>query len=87
MIKGYKFASCCLLLMASPAMGGEIGGSGRVTPIEARGVAASECAYSGLNDEYILEGAGGRVQSYGQIVKAFGGIPPFVPSPGVACRG
>lgn len=86
MIKHAKLAVLCLLCAASPAMGGEIGGSGRVTPIESRGVASSICAYSGLNDEYVLDGVGSRTQNWGTIVAAFGGLPPF-PGPGTACRG
>ena len=87
MMNRVKFASLCLLCAASPAMGGEIGGSGGVTPIEARGVAASICAYSGLNDEFVIDGDGGRVQSYGQIIRAFGGRPPISGIPGTSCRG
>jgi hypothetical protein len=87
MIKHLKFAALCLVFAAGPAVSGEIGGSGRVTPIEGRGVASSICAYSGLNDEYVNSGIGSHVQTYGAIVAAFGGIPPFVPSPGAACRG
>ncbi len=43
--------------------------------------ARSICAYSGLNDEPEVDG---RVQSYGQIVKAGG--KSEVPSPGFACN-
>ena len=46
--------------------------------------AKSICSYSGLNDEPddLLEG--GRVQSYGQIVRQ--GEKATVPSPGEACN-
>jgi hypothetical protein len=47
--------------------------------------ANSICAFSGLNDEPLDEEEGGRVQSYGQIVRAGG--KAFVPSPGMACNG
>ncbi len=46
--------------------------------------ARSICAYSGLNDEPDDPDEGGRVQSYGQIVKQGG--KEFVPSPGDACN-
>jgi hypothetical protein len=54
---------------ATAASAGEIGGSGRYTPVNPefnRGVAASECAFSGLNDEYVLgvPGDWSRVQNY-----------------------
>lgn len=41
--------------------------------------ANSICSFSGLNDDP------GRVQSYGQIVKAGG--KAFAPSPGLLCNG
>lgn len=46
--------------------------------------ANSICAFSGLNDEPDDPVEGGRVQSYGQIVKAGGKAE--VPSPGFACN-
>jgi hypothetical protein len=48
--------------------------------------ANSICSYSGLNDEVDFPPPeGGRVQSYGQLVKQ--GLKPFLPSPGEACNG
>jgi hypothetical protein len=48
--------------------------------------ANSVCSYSGLNDTPNLKGPeGGRVQSYGQLVRA--GLKADFPSPGVACNG
>lgn len=44
--------------------------------------ANSICSYSGLNDD---PADGGRVQSYGQIVRAGG--KDFAPSPGELCNG
>jgi hypothetical protein len=53
----------------------------------------SDCAFSGLNDNYVFGTAGPgnpdsdgftRTQSYGQAVK--NGAKDFVPSPGVACN-
>jgi hypothetical protein len=47
--------------------------------------ANSICSYSGLNDEPDDPVEGGRVQSYGQIVRAGG--KAFAPSPGELCNG
>lgn len=47
--------------------------------------ANSICSFSGLNDVPDDPIEGGRVQSYGQIVKAGG--KDFVPSPGMLCNG
>lgn len=47
--------------------------------------ANSICSFSGLNDEPDDPEEGGRVQSYGQIVRAGG--KAMVPSPGQACNG
>lgn len=47
--------------------------------------ANSICSFSGLNDEPDDPVEGGRVQSYGQIVKAGG--KAFAPSPGLLCNG
>ncbi len=47
--------------------------------------ANSICSFSGLNDEPNDPVEGGRVQSYGQIVKAGG--KSQVPSPGLLCNG
>lgn len=48
--------------------------------------ANSICSYSGLNDEPDAEfPEGGRVQSYGQIVKL--GLKAEAPSPSMLCNG
>ena len=47
--------------------------------------ANSICSFSGLNDVPLDPEEGGRVQSYGQIVRAGG--KAFVPSPGMLCNG
>lgn len=47
--------------------------------------ANSICAYSGLNDEPLDAVEGGRVQSYGQIVRSGG--KAFAPSPSLLCNG
>lgn len=47
--------------------------------------ANSICSFSGLNDEPLSETEGGRVQSYGQIVRAGG--KAFAPSPSLFCNG
>ena len=48
--------------------------------------ANSICSFSGLNDSPDAEfPEGGRVQSYGQIVKL--GLKAYAPSPGMLCNG
>lgn len=48
--------------------------------------ANSICSFSGLNDDPNAEyPEGGRVQSYGQIVKL--GLKAYAPSPGMLCNG
>jgi len=47
--------------------------------------ANSICSFSGLNDEPDDPEEGGRVQSYGQIVRAGGKAE--APSPGLLCNG
>lgn len=47
--------------------------------------ANSICSFSGLNDNPDDPVEGGRVQSYGQIVRA--GFKAEVPSPGLLCNG
>jgi hypothetical protein len=47
--------------------------------------ANSICSFSGLNDNPDDPIEGGRVQSYGQIVRA--GFKSEVPSPGLLCNG
>ena len=70
-----------LAFAGSPALAGEITGTGASTPIRSH-VASSICAFSGLNDDG--SGPSTLVQSYGQIVAAFG--KPQV-GPGTECRG
>ena len=83
MRKAKTYLAAAVVAIASPAVAGEITGTGEQTPIESGGVASSSCAYSGLNDN----GAGPStlVQSYGMIVSAFGQPSPGIP--GTACRG
>ena len=68
---------------ASSAFAGEVTGNDKDTA--APDHASSICAFSGQNDEPDSPTEGGRVQSYGQLVKQ--GLKGVVPSPGVACRG
>lgn len=72
------------LVFASPALAGEITGTGESTPIRS-GVASSICAYSGLNDDG--HGPSTQVQSYGALRASFGGPAPFNGIPGTSCRG
>ena len=75
-----------VLASAGMASAGEITGNGNLKTVKAN----SYCAYSGQNDGYHIpshqEGPDdtGRVQSYGQIVKAGG--KSEAPSPGMACN-
>ena len=78
---------CAIALVgatASAAFAGEVTGNDK--PTAGPEHASSICVYSGQNDTPTAPGSeGGRVQSYGQLVKA--GLKGVVPSPGVACRG
>ena len=95
-----KSSSCAVLaasafLISTPAAAGEWKGTTRVdnpqrTPIhdlfyvEGR---PSICAFSGLNDEYYLDGdlEATRTQSYGTLV-ANGDISPAIVTPGIECN-
>ena len=72
-------AAAVAALGAGPAFSGEITGTGEETGV--REHAASECAFSGLNDDNLPTPA--RAQSFGQIVKVVG---PIGGIPGVACN-
>lgn len=87
MTKLQTYIAVSLLVVGSPAFGGEVGGNGNLVPGGSTGNSA--CAYSGLNDEYYVEGdlSAPRVQSYGQMIAAFRGRPPLTGIPGIACRG
>ena len=77
-------ALCALVfaaLSAGPALAGEVTGKGKPTGAPAH--SNSICSFSGQNDG---EPPGGRVQSYGQDVKA-GRADPHVFNPGDACHG
>jgi hypothetical protein len=83
MRKLFASAACAAMvaaLCAGPAFAGEITGTGEDTPIRG-GVAASECAFSGLDDPD--PDPFDRTQSFGQLVKMFG---PMGGVPGVACN-
>ena len=74
-----------LSLSVSAALAGEITGNGKsLEPLHAHSI----CAYSGLNDDPTgidpENGPPGRVQSFGQVVRAIG---PIGGVPGTACRG
>jgi hypothetical protein len=78
-----------ILAAAAPAIAGEVTGTGEDTPINGF-IASSICSFSGQNDG---NPPPGRVQSFGQIRRAFGVDVPtlFGPGgdlhPGVACVG
>jgi hypothetical protein len=67
-------------LSTGSALAGEITGNGKSTPIRS-GVAASECAFSGLDDPDADVFT--HTQSFGQLVSMFG---PMGGVPGVACN-
>jgi hypothetical protein len=67
-------------LNAGSAFAGEITGTGESTPIR-NGVAASECAFSGLDDPDADVFT--HTQSFGQLVSMFG---PMGGVPGGACN-
>jgi hypothetical protein len=67
-------------LNAGSAFAGEITGTGESTPIRSN-VAASECAFSGLDDPDADVFT--HTQSFGQLVSMFG---PMGGVPGVACN-
>jgi hypothetical protein len=81
----------------STAFAGEIGGNGEPTPIKTRHVAASICAFNGLDDGSEGGPVGpGNVQSFGSIVAGMardaGGASSFShvihdEGPGTNCRG
>ena len=73
-------ATAVVGLSAGSAFAGEITGTGASTPIRA-GVAASECAFSGLDDPDADPFT--HTQSFGQLVRMFG---PMGGVPGVACN-
>jgi hypothetical protein len=67
-------------LSGGPVFAGEITGTGESTPIRS-GVAASECAFSGLDDPD--PDVFSHTQSFGQLVSMFG---PMGGVPGEACN-
>ena len=85
--------TCALALAglgAGPALAGEITGNGKWiagsegAPLNGK----SECAYSGQNDEFILDGdtSAPRTQSWGQEVRNFTPTGGHVGVPGTACN-
>jgi hypothetical protein len=83
MRKLFAAAACAAtvaVLGAGPASAGEVTGTGEDTPIRS-GVAASECAFSGLDDPDADVFT--HTQSFGQLVRMFGPMPGV---PGVACN-
>jgi hypothetical protein len=73
-------------LSAGSAFAGEVTGKGKPTGAPAH--SNSICSFSGQNDHPsgVPEGPPGRVQSYGQDVKA-GRADPHVFNPGDVCQG
>jgi hypothetical protein len=69
-------------LFVAPAHAGEFTGSGKTTPIKDRGVAASECAFSGLED---YADSPLRTQTPHKVYVEYIGIV-VMPEPGTAGR-
>lgn len=84
-----KFTVACftagtlIVAGAGAASAGEVTGNGKDTPIRS-GVAKSECAFSGLNNDPDEPTQGGT-QSFGQIVRT-GELAPRFFNPGDACN-
>jgi hypothetical protein len=77
-----KRAACVLAVCAATLVG--IGAVPALAD-EAHGQGRSICHFSGLNDDPDAPfPEGGRVQSYGQLVRQ--GLKDVVPSPGFACN-
>lgn len=81
-------AAALAVTAATPAFAGEVNGNGKPLPLKG----ASECKYSGLNDEVTPEEPD-RTQSYGTIlsglVRLTGMNPPALGAqgiPGTACN-
>ena len=74
-------AVCTLALMGMATAPASAAGQVERGPEHANSI----CSFSGLNDVPDDPVEGGRVQSYGQIVKA--GFKADVPSPGMLCNG
>lgn len=71
--------------LATPASAGEVTGTGKSTPIRDH-VAASICAYSGLDDDDVEDDAFfDRTQNYGQLARQ-GLASPSEFNPGDACN-
>ena len=70
------------VLAASPLTAGEVGGNGNYVPGGANG--ASECSYSGLNEDY-SDGLG-FTQTFAAVFRLFGLQPRWF-NPGEFCRG
>lgn len=76
--------AAAVLILATPAIAGEINGNGG--PAQGASHASSECAYSGLNDT--PWDPMGLVQTFKTFWNIFGFILPGDPyHPGQACRG
>lgn len=75
-------AAVAASLSAGSVFAGEVNGNGSKSDFSQ---GRSICRFSGLNDDPgAVSPEGGRVQSYGQLVRA--GLKEFIPSPGFACN-
>ena len=85
-VAGSSLCPLALVGTAGAASAGEITGNGTFKDVKGKSI----CAYSGQNDGFHdplhqdFPGDDGRVQSYGQLVKA--GLKGQLPNPGLACN-
>jgi len=83
---GVAVAATTLGITSAPALAGEITGNGRslkTSPTTIQG--RSACAWSGLNDEFVLLGTGTRTQSYATDI-VHTGAKKSAPTPGYFCN-
>ena len=82
----FALSAATLGLGAGTAMAGEVTGTGRSLQIAPHDLhSASECAFSGLNDEYVAGNHDvSRVQTFPQYSRDIEYVPPG--TPGTACN-
>ena len=94
-------AACCAVAVAAvaagPALAGEVTGNGKTLWTSTISTPEGDfhtlhgkslCAFSGQNDEYVLDGdiTAPRTQSWGQEVRTFAPVGGGAGVPGTACN-
>ena len=82
MKKVITIAAAAVLMASVPASAGEYSGNGKYVPGGDRG--ASECSYSGLNDD---DDGQGFTQTFAAFVRLIGATIGYDFNPGLFCRG